>query len=99
MPKSTKFYIDQGPNTQSNPDLASSLKKKPSSHSHNNLNGLQQTHVDEVFMQEFLEVARNGNAIRLRELVDLGNTNNLARSVEAAKSFDINYRGLFRFKN
>ena len=93
MPKSTKFYIDQGPNTQSHPNLVSSLKKKSSTHSHNSLNGLQ-TNVDEVFMQEFLEVARNGNAIRLKELVDLGNAKNLT---ELNKSFDINYRGFIQF--
>jgi hypothetical protein len=43
------------------------------------------------FMEEFLEAARNGNAERLGELIQLGNAGkNLSNE---SIDFDINYRG------
>lgn len=47
----------------------------------------------DVFMQDFLEVARNGNAEKLGELIQLGNTGKNLND-EPVK-FDINYRGIY----
>ena len=46
---------------------------------------------NDMFMQEFLEAARDGNAERLGELIQLGNKGkNLSND---SIKFDINYRG------
>lgn len=46
-----------------------------------------------MFMQEFLEAARNGNIDQLKEMIRLGKIGKNAASEDI--KFDINYRGKF----
>ncbi len=49
------------------------------------LNQNQSISIDETLMQEFLEVARNGNIIRMSDILE--------ETKNSSKKFDINYRG------
>lgn len=83
---SSKFYVEEQKNDNT---LASSLRSDPTQVPISSASLLNSK--DDMFMQEFLEIARNGNTEQLVEMMKLGISGKNSNSEPI--NFDLNYRG------